>query len=556
MTKPVRSVLACSPSEALRRARRLVSPRLRAVALAWNVNTLTSRHRICAAAVLWAAIGSYTPLLTQQNNRSGPAPASAMHRHYEAAYRLQAAGRLEEADAEHKAFLVEALSKVANGYANTGDYGRAAPIYNEALVLSPNESKVLRDYAAASIDAHMYLQAQPLLLRAVKHLPATADSETRAELHRMLGDVQIGILGKSASLQEYRTAVAINGSCENIYGLAAAQLEVSGPPAAASSVREYLSHCGDSPATHIGIGRAYALSGFPNEAAEEFKKALAEDPEYPDAHYCLGAAYLSVSKSAFDRAEAEFHKELALYPNDRYSYSQLGHIALMRNLDREAEVDYRLAIRSNPNDPANYMQLGQLLIDSQRPSEAEPLLERAIVLTVDPSEGGYQIVKAHYALARLYRKDGRETDALRELNIAEKLLRQEHEMDERRLGGASVSEDPLAKTRIPTAEQVEAAARLVTNLGPLVAASYNNLGVHAAIAGQLSVAAHDFQLAAHWNPALPGVDMNWGRAAFLAHQWKDAIEPLKRSLAGHPNDPALRDMLQEATRQLSSSERP
>jgi tetratricopeptide (TPR) repeat protein len=555
MTKPVHSALSGAPAEAAR-ARKLVSPRLRPVALACYVIARKCGHRICAAAVLWTAIGSYTPLLPQQSKEPAPAPPTAMHLHYEAAYRLQAAGRLDKADAEHKAFLVGALSEIANAYANIGDYTRAAPIYNEALDLSPNESKVLRDYAAASIDAHMYSQAQRLLSRAVEHLTVDIDSKTRAELHRMLGDAQIGTMGKSASLQEYRTAVAIDGSCENIYALAAAQLRVSGLPAAASSVREYLSHCGDSPATHIAIGRAYALSGFPNEAAEEFKKALAEDPRYPDAHYCLGAAYLSVSKSSFDRAEAEFRKELALYPNDRYSYSQLGHIALMRNLDREAELDYRHAIRSNPHNPANYMQLGQLLIDSQRPSEAEPLLERAIALTVDPSEGGYQIVKAHYALARLYRKDSRETDALRELNIAEKLLRKRHESDEQRLSGASVSEDPLAKTRIPNAEQVEAVARLVDDLGPLAAASYNNLGVHAAIAGQFSLAAHDFQLAAHWNSALPGVDMNWGRAAFLAHQWQDAIEPLKRSLAGHPNDSTLRGMLQEATRQLSSSERP
>ena len=509
---------------------------------------------MCAAAVLCTAIGPYTQLLPQQGK--GPYPPSAMHLHYDAAYRLQAAGRLDEADAEHKAFLVEALSKLANAYANIGDYTRAAPIYNEALGLSPNESMVLRDFAAASIDAHMYSQAQRLLSRAVEYLAVDTDSKTRAELHRLLGDAQIGTLGKGASLQEYRTAVAIDDSCENIYALATAQLRVSGPPAAASSFREYLSHCGYSPAIHIAIGRAFALSGFPNEAAEEFKKVLTEDPRYPDAHYCLGAAYLSASKSSFDRAEAEFRKELALYPNDRYSYSQLGHIALMRNLDREAVFDYRHAIQSNPNDPSNYMQLGQLLINSQQQSEAEPIFERAIALTVDPSVGDYQIVKAYYALARLYRKDGRETDAMRELNIAEGLLRKRHQSDEQRLGGPSMSEDALAKTRIPSAEQVQTVARLVSELGPLTAASYNNLGVHAAIAGQLSIAANDFQLAAQWNPALPGVDMNWGRAAFLAHQWQDAIGPLRRSLAVHPNDAALQGMLKEATRQLSSSVQP
>jgi hypothetical protein len=42
--------------------------------------------------------------------------------------------------------------------------------------------------------------------------------------------------------------------------------------------------------------------------------------------------------------------------------------------------------------------------------------------------------------------------------------------------------------------------------------------------------------ASRWDPALKGVDDNWGRAAFAAHQYSQALGPLGRTLTAHPED--------------------
>jgi Flp pilus assembly protein TadD len=60
---------------------------------------------------------------------------------------------------------------------------------------------------------------------------------------------------------------------------------------------------------------------------------------------------------------------------------------------------------------------------------------------------------------------------------------------------------------------------------------------------EFAKAAGYFQLAAKWNPALSGVDSNWGRAAFAAHECEQAIGPLHRALAAHPLDTEMRAML-------------
>jgi tetratricopeptide (TPR) repeat protein len=80
-------------------------------------------------------------------------------------------------------------------------------------------------------------------------------------------------------------------------------------------------------------------------------------------------------------------------------------------------------------------------------------------------------------------------------------------------------------------------------IAPAVADSYNNLGDIAAVNKNYSTAASYFQSAAEWNPSLEGLDLNWGRAAFTASQFSDAIAPLTRYLHQHPDDRNIRAVL-------------
>jgi Flp pilus assembly protein TadD len=52
-----------------------------------------------------------------------------------------------------------------------------------------------------------------------------------------------------------------------------------------------------------------------------------------------------------------------------------------------------------------------------------------------------------------------------------------------------------------------------------------------------------FERAALWNPSLDGLDYNWGRAAFAASQFADAVTPLSRYLKSHPADNGARSVL-------------
>jgi predicted Zn-dependent protease len=76
-----------------------------------------------------------------------------------------------------------------------------------------------------------------------------------------------------------------------------------------------------------------------------------------------------------------------------------------------------------------------------------------------------------------------------------------------------------------------------------MAGCYSNLGGIAAIDKDYAQAANDYEHASRWDPALKGVDDSWGRAAFAAHEYSQALGPLGRTLTAHPDDVPLRSML-------------
>jgi Flp pilus assembly protein TadD len=106
---------------------------------------------------------------------------------------------------------------------------------------------------------------------------------------------------------------------------------------------------------------------------------------------------------------------------------------------------------------------------------------------------------------------------------------------------------------VATPAETEELKTFAKQTGPLIAGSYNNLGVHAAMREEFAKAAGYFQLAAKWNPTLSGVDSNWGRAAFAAHDCEQAIGPLRRALAAHPSDSEIHAMLDRCQEPASAT---
>lgn len=464
---------------------------------------------------------------------------------YDAAQQAESHGDMLEAAAYSKLFIVHAVNLLAQNFTNVGDYGEATSLYDEGLLLDPGDMEMRLEYVQEAIAAGDLQEAAQLAQEAVERVPRNAGA------HLALGRVYLLKKENLQAQKQMEIAVALDANYAGGLGLARADLMLKKEKEAATIFHEMLKGFGDTAQLHLDIGLQYAETDYSEQAEQEFKKAIAENEKLPGAHYSLGAVYLqNMGEMNFSKAAAEFHKELEISPNDILSHSQLGYIAMKQHDFPEAETQLLRASTLSPQDPDIDLMLGQLYNEMNQPAKAEAALRRSIDLTRDVSRNNYQVQRAHYLLARVLLQSGRVEEARQQIQMSNELLQK---MAEVKRGKPSVRPHGEASAPLPSnnvirpaaidAQQLQKAKAVEAKLAPVIADSYNNLGVISAIHRDYKQATTYFQDTAKWAPSLEGLDLNWGRAAFLDGQYQQAILPLQQYLKSHPADESARSML-------------
>jgi tetratricopeptide (TPR) repeat protein len=485
--------------------------------------------------------------------RAKPDAAAELQQHYDDAQHFQQAGDLDRAAQQYRLFVSKALDELAVGEAHAGHYGKAAALFEQATSLTPESVAVTLDEAQAQLDAGTFAQAESLSRKA---LQLQGDSHERARAHEILGRALLRMNRDQEARKELEIAATAEPSFDHSYNLAIACLDLDDAPCATRIFSEMESAYGDTPGIHMDFGRAWGQSDFQPRAEAEFRKAIEEDPKLPQAHYCLAATYLQENANDnMKAAQAELEKELTISPHDFLTWAALGKIAANQQKYPIAERYLRRAIQLNPKNPDAWLYLGQMYFNTSRWSQSEAALRKAILLTTDPSRNRYQIQKAHYLLGRLLMQQGKEQQASAEMKTAQSFLQHNLVQDRSKLAGlfgnsgreAAASSASLAmgaaNGEAHSSADPEDAARIDgfrRQISGPVADSYNNLGAIAAVRNDYSAAAAFFEQAAAWNPGMEGIDLNWGRAAFSAAKYDDAVKPLQRYLQAHPAEQSVR----------------
>ncbi len=493
--------------------------------------------------------------LSQANAQRADSSDTTLQEHLHAAQNFQQSGNLVQAAAEYRAFLAETMGRLALGYGQAGEYSKATSYFDEALTLKPDSPQLRLEYAKTALAENDSSRAETLAKAILSE--STYDSQGLAQAHQILGRAYLKTNRDQDAKKELEAAVKLNPSFENGYDLAVVCLDMDDEKCATQVFSEMEASFGDTPAVHMSFGRAFGNSDFAPKAVAEFKKAIQEDPRLPGAHYSLAAALLATgdTEATIQEVKDELKRELAISPNDSLSYSALGKLEATHHNYVESEKYLKQSIEFNPKNPDAFLYLGQMYFDTDRIADAKDSLRRAIELTTDESRNRYQVQQAHFLLGRVLMQEHQEKDAHAEMEIARAIANKGLSQDKRNLAGtlsngmgtmtSEIAPGDIAPTikAIPHNSEPDAIRDLNNfekQLTPAIADGYNNLGAIAATNGQYLDALQCFERAGEWNPALEGLDLNWGRAAFMASRFSDAVMPLSRYLRSHPADSGIR----------------
>jgi tetratricopeptide (TPR) repeat protein len=484
-----------------------------------------------------------------------PQAPNSIRQHYEAAEAQRRAGNLVAAEAEYTAILAEGYSKLGQIYSTEKDFKQAIPSLEMAAHLAPRNEGVLIDLSIAYFNADQYEKALEPLARAVALNPNSKGA------HHMLGKTDFMLGRFKESLAELETALRLAPNDYDIaYTLGLAYLKQRQFDPAKQIYDRMFAQIGERPQLHILIGRAYRETGFLAEAIEEFKKAIALDPNFERAHYYLGLTYLLKDGSArLGEATEEFRIELASHPNEFFANYYLGIVSLVDRKLPEAISLLEKASQIEPNNPDPYFHLGQAYELAGKHEQAIAALRKAIELNPYLSHNDYQVTTAHYRLGQSLLKIGQQEEGEKELQIAADLKLKSKKRDEEKieffLSNGDLHSQNNKFSELQSVEGVVAESNALDQktradlkvaedyYEKVIASAHNNIGLLRAQQGDFLGAGAQFALAAKSNPQLERINFNEGLAYFRAELYKEAIAPLENELKLNPTDKAAKQFL-------------
>lgn len=274
---------------------------------------------------------------------------------------------------------------------------------------------------------------------------------------------------------------------------------------------------GDAVETHLGKGYDALKQDRYEEAAGEFRAALALDPTLVErARFPLAVALFEQHKSSEARQEFEaVRREVGDHPNVLY---YLGRLDLEeRNFEAAIRELSKAAVR--PPFPDTTYYLGFAYLKQGDLPAAEKWLKEAARLNPNDS-------RVQYQLGFVYRKEGREEDAKKAMVLSEEARR---------------SGDDEARLRNECAEKLnqgpreEARAVCDQLYDPNDAEKLTALGMVYGQHGDLEEALKPFRRAAELSPQSPQMQYNLALTYYQLSQFEEARVPLANAIKRWPD---------------------
>jgi tetratricopeptide (TPR) repeat protein len=348
-----------------------------------------------------------TALLLLSLAACGESPGKALQK----ARRLKLAGKTPQAIEAYQQILerhpeqAEALVALAELYLDTGEFERAKPLIDKALLAAPKE-------AGPHYVKGRYLLTQKLWLPAEQSLEMASRTDLfnpdilfylgvslehlneldKAVLiykkllnqkpdyplvHSRLGDLYLAKNDYDRAMQEYEQAVEESPKDPRILEqLSVCYHYLNFQELAEKAATRALTMDPKAAGAYNVLGAVALANGDTKTAQERFEKAIALEPKLVAPHVNLGAIFNL--KGEIDRSLEEYNKALELDPENAEVQKNLGDLYITQGNPAEALKHYRAFLELRPDDPyVSYLAAKLIsLLPEEDPAEGHRLLDK------------------------------------------------------------------------------------------------------------------------------------------------------------------------------------
>jgi tetratricopeptide (TPR) repeat protein len=290
----------------------------------------------------------------------------------------------------------------AAGYFNLGvayslrrDYGEAVPLLRKAIELDPR-------LAAAHQYLGYALLAQGYAAESIAEFKGVNDQAGLGIAQLEIGDLPQAVQNLQAAL------VGRSNDPDLLYYLARASGLLS-----KQTYDLLISTYPSSARANEALAENYSALRHVQEAETSYLAALRLRPDLPGAHLALGQVYASAEK--WNQAQDQFSAEVKLRPGSAEAEYRLGFSLLQNGREHEALVALKRADILQPDMPETLYALGKAEFMAGDYPAAEKDWNRVLAL----ESTGPLASQVHFGLATLYRKQGRNEDAKRQMKLFE-----------------------------------------------------------------------------------------------------------------------------------------
>ena len=165
-------------------------------------------------------------------------------------------------------------------------------------------------------------------------------------------------------------------------------------------------------AGHVCLGTLSNKTGQYEQAAAEFRKALASEPTNDAAYRGLALSYQRLGR--LDEAEKTFHEAIRMRPRYWAVYNWAGWFYFSQARYGEAARMFTEVVRLVPDSPRGYYNLAGVHLSEGRYTDAIPLLERSI--SIRPTAANYSNLGVAYFFLRRFPEAARAYEQATQLN--------------------------------------------------------------------------------------------------------------------------------------------